>query len=133
MGFLLLLLFIYLFLAALDLHCCSRAFSGCGEQGLLFVVGRGLLIAMAFPVAQHRPWGTQASVVVAHRLSCAVACGILVPIPGIELVSPALAGGFLTTGPPAKSWGFFPLISLYFLSLLVYRNVRVVFVSQTHP
>ena len=28
-----------------------------------------------------------------------VACGILVPQPGIELLSPALAGGFLTTGP----------------------------------
>ena len=27
--------FIYLSLAALDLHCCARAFSSCGEQGLL--------------------------------------------------------------------------------------------------
>ena len=35
---------IYLFLAALGLHCCARAFSSCGEQGLLFVVIRGLLI-----------------------------------------------------------------------------------------
>ena len=29
--------------------------------------------------------------------------GILVPLPGIELTSPALQGGFLTTGPPGKS------------------------------
>ena len=27
---------IYLFLAALDLHCCVWAFSSCGEWGLLF-------------------------------------------------------------------------------------------------
>ena len=30
------------------------------------------------------------------------ACGILVPQPGIEPVSPAMAGGFLTTVPPGK-------------------------------
>ena len=29
--------FIYLFLAVLGLHCCARAFSSCGERGLLFV------------------------------------------------------------------------------------------------
>ena len=46
--------FIYLFLAALGLHCCVRAFSSCGEQGLLFVVVRGLLIAVASLVAEHR-------------------------------------------------------------------------------
>ena len=43
------------------------------------------------------------SVVVALGLSCPVACGILVPRPGIEPTSPALEGGFLTTGPPGKS------------------------------
>ena len=31
-----------------------------------------------------------------------VACGILVPQPGIKPMSPALKGGFLTTGPPEK-------------------------------
>ena len=36
-------------------------------------------------------------------LSCFEACGILVPQPGIEPVSPALPGRFLTTGPPGKS------------------------------
>ena len=35
-------------------------------------------------------------------LSCSVACGILVPRPGIEPMSSALAGGFLTTGPLGK-------------------------------
>ena len=44
---------IYLFLAALGLHCCTRAFSGCGEQGLLFVAVHGLLIVMDSLVAEH--------------------------------------------------------------------------------
>ena len=46
-------LFIYLFLAALGLHCCTRAFFSCCEWGLLFVAVRGLLIAVASVVAEH--------------------------------------------------------------------------------
>ena len=46
--------FIYLFLAALGLCCCTQAFSSCGEQGLLFVAVRGLLIAVASLVAENR-------------------------------------------------------------------------------
>ena len=41
------------FLAALGLHCCARAFSSCGERGLLFVAVRRLLIALASLVAEH--------------------------------------------------------------------------------
>ena len=41
----------------------------------------------------------------ARRLSCSVACGILVPRPGIKPSPSALEGGFLTTGPPGKSPG----------------------------
>ena len=47
------LFFIYLFLAALGLRCCERAFSSCGEWGLLFVAVRWLLIAVASLVAEH--------------------------------------------------------------------------------
>ena len=47
-------LFIYLFLAALGLCCCARAFSSRGERGLLFVAVRGLLIAVASLVSEHR-------------------------------------------------------------------------------
>ena len=43
------------------------------------------------------------SVVMACRLSCSVACGVLVSWPGIEPKPSALQGGFLTTGPPGKS------------------------------
>ena len=39
----------------------------------------------------------------AGGLSYPVACGIPLPQPGIELASPALGGGFLTTGPSGKS------------------------------
>ena len=46
-------LFIYLFLAALGLRCCARAFSSCGERGLLIVAVRGLLIVVASLVVEH--------------------------------------------------------------------------------
>ena len=42
------------------------------------------------------------SLVAVLGLSCPAACGILVPRQGIEPMSPALEGGFLTTGPPGK-------------------------------
>ena len=45
---------IYLFLAALGLCCCERAFSSCCERGLLFAAVRGFLIAVASFVAEHR-------------------------------------------------------------------------------
>ena len=35
--------------------------------------------------------------------SCPIACNFVVPQPGIEPVSPALEGRFLTSGPPEKS------------------------------
>ena len=45
--------FLMYFLAVLGLHCCTWAFSSCGEQGLLFVAVCGLLIAVASLVAEH--------------------------------------------------------------------------------
>ena len=44
----------YLFLAVLGLRCCARAFSSCGEWGLLFIAVRRLLIAVASLAAEHR-------------------------------------------------------------------------------
>ena len=46
-------LFIYLFLAALGLRCCARAFFSCGKQGLLFVAVHGLLITVASLAAEY--------------------------------------------------------------------------------
>ena len=45
--------FINLFLAVLGLRCGARAFSSCGEQGLLFVMVHRLLIAVASLVAEY--------------------------------------------------------------------------------
>ena len=47
-----LFLFIFLSLAALGLCCCTWVFCSCGEQGLLFVPMRGLLIVVASLVAE---------------------------------------------------------------------------------
>ena len=48
-----LFIILYLFLAVLGLCCCAGAFSSCGEWGRLFIVVRGLLIAVASLVAEH--------------------------------------------------------------------------------
>ena len=41
------------FLAAFGLRCCARAFSSCGEWGLLFIAVHGLHIAVASLVAER--------------------------------------------------------------------------------
>ena len=93
-------LFIYLFLAVLGLRFCARAFSSCGEREPLFI-------------AVHRPLTVAASLVAEHRLqtrrlsSCDSQAELLrsmwdLPRPGLEPVSPALAGRFSTTAPPGK-------------------------------
>ena len=47
-------LFIYLFLAALGLHCCVQAFSSCDGAGATLCCGaRVSLVAMASLVAEH--------------------------------------------------------------------------------
>ena len=103
--------FIYLFLAALGLPCCVRAFSSCGEWGLLFVAVRGLCIALLLWSRGSRHAGFRSCGLRAqeHRLSSCGAWVLLLhgmwhlPGLGLEPVSPALAGGFLTTAPPGKS------------------------------
>ena len=59
---------------------------------------------------------------VAHTLHCPKACGILAPQPGTEPLSPALQGGFLTTGPPGKSQEFLKY-STYrsFIGYMIYK------------
>ena len=65
----------------------------------VFAVGLRLLISVASLVAEHKLFSCDVqalaavapgSVVVASGLSCSTACGILVPGPGIEPMSPAL-------------------------------------------
>ena len=93
-------LFIYLFLAVLGLRFCARAFSSCGERGPLFIAVRGPLTIAASLVAEHR--------LQTRRLSnCGSRAQLLrsmwdLPRPGLEPVSPALAGRLSTTAPPRK-------------------------------
>ena len=76
-----------------------------------------LFVSFSFPLSGLSLWGCaglcrgmQALLslqrvgcpVVARRLSCPVACGTLVPRPGMEPMFLALEGRFLTTGPPGK-------------------------------
>ena len=55
-------------------------------------------------VVATRRLSSTGSGIVAHKLSCPMTCGILLPGQGIEPMSPALAGEFLITGPPRKTY-----------------------------
>ena len=87
-------------MAVLGLRFCARAFSSCGKWGSLFIVVRGPLTIAASLVAGHR--------LQTRRLSnCGSRAQLLrgmwdLPRPGLEPVSPALAGRFTTTVPPGK-------------------------------
>ena len=84
----------------LGLRFCARAFSSCGKRGPLFIAVRGPLTIVASLVAEHR--------LQTHRLSnCGLRAQLLrgmwdLPRPGLEPLSPALAGRFSTTAPPGK-------------------------------
>ena len=88
-------------MAVLCLRFCARAFSSRGKRGPLFIVVRGPLTIVASLVVEHR--------LQMRRLSN---CGSRAqplrgtwdpPGPGVEPLSPALAGGFSTPVPPGKS------------------------------
>ena len=87
-------------MAVLGLRFCARAFSSCGKQGPLFIVVRGPLTIAASLVAEHR--------LRMRRLSnCGSWAQLLhgmwdLPRPGLEPLSPALAGRFSTAVPPGK-------------------------------
>ena len=106
--FFLMNLFIYLFLAVLGLRFCARAFSSCGERGPFFTAMRGSLTTAASLVVEHRLQTCRLS-------SCGSRAQLLrgmwdLPRPGLEPVSPELAGRFSTTAPPGKP-------SLIFISI----------------
>ena len=93
-------LFIYLFMTVLSLRFCERAFSSCGKWGPLFIAVRGPLTIAASLVAEHRLQMSRLS-------NCGSRAQLLrgmwdLPRPGLEPVSPALAGRFSTTAPPGK-------------------------------
>ena len=87
-------------MAVLGLCFCARAFSSCGKRGPLFIAVRGPLTIAASLVTEHR--------LQTRRLSnCGSRAQLLhgmwdLPRPGLEPMSPALAGRFSTTAPPGK-------------------------------
>ena len=95
-------------MAALGLRCCTRAFSSCGERGYSLLRHAGVSLRWLL-LLRSTALGARASVVVARGLSsCGSRAWLLhdmwdLPGPGLKPVSPALAGGFLTTAPPGKS------------------------------
>ena len=96
-------------MAVLGLRFCARAFSSCGKWGPLVIAVRGPLTIAASLVAEHR--------LQTRRLSnCGSRTQLLhgtwdLPRPGLESMSPALAGRFSTTAPPGKPHGLF--LTLY--------------------
>ena len=96
-------------MAVLGLRFCARAFSSCGERGPLFIAVHGPLIVTASPVVEHRLQTCRLS-------SCGSRAYLLrgmwdLPRPGLEPVSPALAGRLSTTAPPGK-----PCIVYFYLT-----------------
>ena len=90
----------------LGLRFCARAFSSCSKPGPLFIAVRWPLTIAASLVEEHRLQTRRLS-------SCGSRAQLLrgmwdLPRPGLEPVSPALAGRFSTAVPPGKpSWEFF--------------------------
>ena len=87
-------------MAVLGLRPCARALSSCGKRGPLFIAMRGPLTAAASLAAEHRLQTRRPS-------SCGPRAQPLrgmwdPPRPGLEPVSPALAGRLSTTAPPGK-------------------------------
>ena len=114
-DFLYCFLFIYLFLAVLGLRFCARAPPSCGKRGPLLITVRGPLTIAASLVAEHRLQTCRLS-------SCGPRAQLLrgmwdLPRPGLEPVSPALAGRLSTTAPPGKPSLLF-LYSRFHLTLL---------------
>ena len=89
-------------MAVFSLRLCARAFSSSGKWGPLFIAVRGPLTIVASPVAEHRLQTRRLS-------SCGSQAQLLrgiwdPPRPGLEPVSPALAGRLSTTAPPGKPY-----------------------------
>ena len=88
------------------LSSCNAWASHCGG----FSCCRAWVLGCGASVVAIPGLSSTGSIVVAHRLSCSMECGIFLE-PGIKPVSPALAGRFFTVEPQGK-----PLFYLVFNS-----------------
>ena len=96
----------------LGLRFCARAFSSCGKRGPLFIAARGPLTTAASLVADHRLQTRRLS---NCGLRTQLLCGMWdLPRPGLESVSPALAGRLSTTAPPGKPSCFLFQVCFFF-------------------
>ena len=100
-------------MVVLGLRFCARAFFSCGKRGPLSIAVRGPLTIAASPVAEHRLQTCRLS-------NCGSRAQLLhgmwdLPRPGLEPVSPALAGRLSTTAPPGKPQEHF--LNKFLLSL----------------
>ena len=118
--FFIFILILFIFLAVLGLCCCVRVFLQLRRAGATLRCVARASHCSGFSCCGVWALGTRASVVVAHGLSswgsralerrlssCAARAQLPhgmwdLPRPGLKPVSPALAGGFLTTAPPGK-------------------------------
>ena len=74
----------YLFMAGLGLHCFLQSFSSCSERGLLSNCGMWASHYSGFSCCREWALGRLWSIIVAHGISCPVACGIF-PDQGLNL------------------------------------------------
>ena len=100
-------------MAVLGLRFCARTFSSCGKRGPLFIAVRRPLTIAASLVAEHRLQTRRLS-------SCGSQAQLLrgmwdPPRPGLEPMSPALAGRFSTTASPGKPLDNLTSLNLTFL------------------
>ena len=120
-DFLFIYLFIYFWLCWVFVSV-QGLFSICGKWGPLFIAVRGPLTIAASPVAEHR--------LQMRRLSnCGSRAQLLcsmwdLPRPGLEPMSPALAGRFSTTAPPGKP------LQLSFKGTLSFRDSMLKFLQM---
>ena len=100
-------------MAVLGLRLCVRALPSCSKRGPLSIAVHGPLTITASLVAEHR--------LQTRRLSnCGSRAQPLrgmwdLPRPGLQPVSPALAGRLSTTAPPGKPPGCLHFFSFCFL------------------
>ena len=123
-------------MTVLRLHPCARASSSCGKWGPLLIAVRGPLTIAASLVAEHR--------LQTRRLSnCGSRAQLLrgtwdPPRPGLEPVSPALAGRPSTTAPPGKPGAYFLVTKIlgsfffhlvWLIAIKIVTNVNTVLIS----
>ena len=106
-------------MAVLGPRFCARALPSCGKRGPPLIAVRGPLTIAASLAAEHR--------LQTHRLSnCGPQAQFLhgmrdPPRPGLEPVSPALAGRLPTTAPPGK-----PCLCVSCICYFVYKLLYIV-------